>query len=293
MRVSKLSLVLAALLLASATSSTLAQQKNHGRDLGLGHSQLQQHGHIARRTPVKRDYDTHAYYVLELRDGSSWSEAEQLASSLGAEMVEQVGELQHHWLIRAPFNDHLLKRSERSISSEPSADHVMDTFYELVGQALLGFDQRQTHPVVGHRDLISNVQDASSLHDKRAFSHPRIVGLERQVLKKRVKRELDPTYANNVLSRQEETRPKKQAQVSQYLRDIASRLGIADPLWAKQWHLANDQMQENSINVTGVWAQGVTGKGIKVAIVDDGLDSRWSWAEIHLERLQADMVVWH
>jgi kexin len=33
-------------------------------------------------------------------------------------------------------------------------------------------------------------------------------------------------------------------------------------------------MRENSINVTGVWDQGVTGAGVKVAIVDDGLDSK-------------------
>lgn len=28
----------------------------------------------------------------------------------------------------------------------------------------------------------------------------------------------------------------------------------------------------NDLNVTGVWSQGITGKGVAIAILDDGLD---------------------
>jgi kexin len=42
-------------------------------------------------------------------------------------------------------------------------------------------------------------------------------------------------------------------------------------------------MEENSINVTGVWDEGVFGKGVNVAIVDDGLD-------MHSDDLAANFV---
>jgi subtilisin family serine protease len=64
---------------------------------------------------------------------------------------------------------------------------------------------------------------------------------------------------------------------------MASKFKIFDPLWSKQWHLVNGVMPENSINVTGVWEQGIVGKGVNVAIVDDGLD-------MHSDDLAANFV---
>jgi subtilisin-like proprotein convertase family protein len=53
-----------------------------------------------------------------------------------------------------------------------------------------------------------------------------------------------------------------------------SALNIRDPEFHKQWHLYNREQSEdgNDINVVPVWLQGITGKGINVCIVDDGLD---------------------
>ncbi|KAJ2716839.1 pheromone processing endoprotease [Coemansia spiralis] len=47
---------------------------------------------------------------------------------------------------------------------------------------------------------------------------------------------------------------------------------IADPLYGEQWHLVNSKEAGHDINVTGVWHQGVTGAGVTVALIDDGLD---------------------
>ncbi|KAJ2314358.1 pheromone processing endoprotease [Coemansia sp. RSA 2611] len=47
---------------------------------------------------------------------------------------------------------------------------------------------------------------------------------------------------------------------------------IVDPMYAKQWHLVNTQEVGHDINVTGVWHAGVTGAGVTVALIDDGLD---------------------
>ena len=47
---------------------------------------------------------------------------------------------------------------------------------------------------------------------------------------------------------------------------------IEDPLYACQWHLRNREQAGHDINVEPVWEQGITGEGVNVAIVDDGMD---------------------
>ena len=44
---------------------------------------------------------------------------------------------------------------------------------------------------------------------------------------------------------------------------------IQDPLYSCQWHL--NSRGAGHVNVEAAWAQGVTGKGINVAVVDDGM----------------------
>jgi kexin len=52
-------------------------------------------------TPAKRHHDTHNYYVLE-HTGESGTRLEDVAKTLGVEVVEQAGELQDTWLVRTP-----------------------------------------------------------------------------------------------------------------------------------------------------------------------------------------------
>ncbi|MEA9602710.1 S8 family serine peptidase [Polynucleobacter sp. MG-28-Ekke-A2] len=58
-------------------------------------------------------------------------------------------------------------------------------------------------------------------------------------------------------------------------------VAMTDPLLAYQWHIQNTgasafsstlPVAGNDMNVTGAWTAGYTGKGIKVAIVDTGLE---------------------
>ncbi len=45
---------------------------------------------------------------------------------------------------------------------------------------------------------------------------------------------------------------------------------ISDSLYGCQWHLQNQSGED--INVEPVWAEGITGEGINIAVVDDGMD---------------------
>ena len=56
------------------------------------------------------------------------------------------------------------------------------------------------------------------------------------------------------------------------LKEASDRLGINDPMFVEQWHLINTQYPGHDVNVTGLWYEGITGKGVVTAIVDDGLD---------------------
>ncbi|KNE66623.1 hypothetical protein AMAG_11741 [Allomyces macrogynus ATCC 38327] len=53
---------------------------------------------------------------------------------------------------------------------------------------------------------------------------------------------------------------------------IFDSANIRDPGFPQQWHLYNQVNPRSDINVTGVWAQGVFGHNVTVALVDDGLD---------------------
>ncbi len=72
---------------------------------------------------------------------------------------------------------------------------------------------------------------------------------------------------------------KKQSRESVQPRELHERqsfqqtLGITDPGFPKQWHLYNSKAPiTNDHNVSGVWLDGTTGKGVTVCIMDDGID---------------------
>jgi kexin len=62
-------------------------------------------------TPARRTYATHNYCVLH--HNPNGADIASLAASLGAELVEQVGELAYHWLLRVPKDN---DRNELNVS---------------------------------------------------------------------------------------------------------------------------------------------------------------------------------
>lgn len=56
------------------------------------------------------------------------------------------------------------------------------------------------------------------------------------------------------------------------LKRARAEFDIKDPEFGTQWHLINGAYPGHDVNVTGVWAKNITGRGIVAAVVDDGLD---------------------
>ncbi|GLD68055.1 proprotein convertase subtilisin/kexin type 7 isoform X1, partial [Lates japonicus] len=49
-------------------------------------------------------------------------------------------------------------------------------------------------------------------------------------------------------------------------------MAFNDPKYPKQWHLHNDVNKGMDINLTGVWELNITGQGVTVVVVDDGVE---------------------
>ncbi|KAF8636620.1 hypothetical protein AX17_003430 [Amanita inopinata Kibby_2008] len=185
-------------------------------------------------TPSKRFYDTHNYYVLEHDPHTAFSASlDEIAQSLGVEVVERAGELTNHWIVRTT------KPSSEMVSREEQADRVLRAFGELR----------------------SSVNEKRSLAEHSEVNHAqRIVSsvkyLSKQTLRRRTKRAPPPIRPPDASSP----------------HVVAESLGIQDPWFSRQWHLINDDFPEHMVNVTGLWAMGYTGKGVISSFIDDGLD---------------------
>lgn len=186
-------------------------------------------------TPSKRTYDTHNYYALEYFPGQSFSASlDEVTTTLGVEVVEQVGAFRDTWLVRAEKPRELLGKREESV------DLVLSNFERLQVQARSHITSRSEETLLAKRVVSS------------------VTFLERQILYELVKRAPPPLAPPHTATAQE----------------VAERLHLQDPLFKEQWHLVNDEHPENMMNTTPVWDMGFSGKGVLVSFIDDGLDDQ-------------------
>ncbi|KAI5450758.1 pheromone processing endoprotease [Naganishia albida] len=187
---------------------------------------------VARQTiatPSPRTYDTHHYFSLETDPASSVESASALAAHLGVQLVERIGELEGHWLVRCD-KDFGTANEKRSVEQ-------------------------------GYRDVIERWQ---GMKRKRAHHVRGVKDVRHLPVRQRAKRQWQPAVASNDTWLARDSLEE--------LTYAQSTLSLADPLLPKQWHLINTVMPEIELNVTGLWGKDVNGKGVKVAIIDDGLD---------------------
>jgi len=196
----------------------------------------------AQQTPHRPEFSLFNYYVLEF-DPYSLALLSDAASALGVEVIEQVGQLRDHWLVRSPKHE-----------------------------------ARNADPVVlAHRSIQARATDSSYLGTRspealrtREIAHS-IRNLLPQELRQRSKR--DAFIAERAPPPIRPSTEKDKNATTSPAHLLATRLGIEDPIFPDQWHFVNEEFPQHIMNVTGVWEElGITGKGVAVAMVDDGVD---------------------
>ena len=109
------------------------------------------HHSIGATLPTKPSYDTHNYYVLAHNsqlDSSSGASLADVTAALGVELVEQVGELQDHWLVRQ-------SKPEGDIVARDGTDQVFKALEMLKAQAQAPHIARSEDSYLARRVLSS------------------------------------------------------------------------------------------------------------------------------------------
>ena len=185
----------------------------------------------------KRDYGRHDYYAVHLRPGV---DPRSIARNLSLAYDGPLGELDDHYIFKA----------EGLINQYDHIQSQMDNLQSRRRKRDAGSEA--PHPL--DHVLLSEKQDLSKRFRLVKRDVPPETTLHfawRHLLERR------DVYSVDALARH---------------KKIAERLEISDPTFLEQWHLFNHEQVGHDLNVTGVWAQNITGKGSKSCIVDDGLD---------------------
>lgn len=100
----------------------------------------------------KREYEGYNYYALEVRQIDLGASPADIANALGAELVEPVGELADHWLLRREKTN-LVARGD-----QPETDHVLETFESLRRRAAISELESRSEDVLQARAVVSSVR---------------------------------------------------------------------------------------------------------------------------------------
>ncbi|KAJ9107852.1 hypothetical protein QFC19_002758 [Naganishia cerealis] len=221
----------------------------------------------AAAKPSARSYDTHHYFSFETDPSASFQSAASLGSTLGVEVVERVGELDGHWLARCA-------KGSNDGNDDGNMKRDVDQGYMDILERWRGMRRKRSleskqikdvqHLPVRKRSkrqpppLLPSSPSSSSSPPPGAVLHEHApANRRRRSLSQRA------TLSNRTVLPRDSMEELVYAQTS---------LALMDPLLPKQWHLINTVIPDISLNVTGIWGEEVNGKGVKVAIIDDGLD---------------------
>lgn len=187
-----------------------------------------------------RDYEANDYFALHLEPDVP---PHQIAQRLGAVYEGPLGELDDHHTFSCP---------------KGASKDVDITLTEL-----------------RRRRRKRSVEIEDPVLTKRTQGLEGIRWSQKQEQRQRlVKRGPMPAVLPRQKSADEQNKDQslEQQEAIQKLDQIATELDIQDPIFKEQWHLFNPIQLGHDLNVTGVWREGITGKGVISAIIDDGLD---------------------
>ncbi|KAI9557493.1 hypothetical protein GHT06_017321 [Daphnia sinensis] len=116
-----------------------------------------------------------------------------------------------------------------------------------------------------HRKVAKRSTEPGTDHSNLLNNDPEVRWVKQQVVKKRVKRDFLEEPSGRPRRSRSDRRPSRRAGT---IRSISYNLN--DPRWTQMWYLNRGMGLD--MNVQEAWAEGVTGKGTVVTILDDGLE---------------------
>ncbi|RAL01090.1 kexin kexB [Aspergillus ibericus CBS 121593] len=185
----------------------------------------------------RRSYETHDYFALHLDETASPAD---VAQRLGARHEGPVGELPQHHTFSIPREN------------SDDLDALLDQLRDRRRLRRRSGDATASLPSLAGRDEGLDV----------------ILWSQKLAPQRKLHKRIPPS----VDVARSPANAKEDPEASLALKRVASELGIADPIFNEQWHLYNTVQLGHDLNVTGIWLEGITGKGVVTAIVDDGLD---------------------
>ncbi|KAJ2381927.1 pheromone processing endoprotease, partial [Coemansia sp. RSA 2603] len=105
-----------------------------------------------------------------------------------------------------------------------------------------------------------------------ALTQYRVFRRHKSLDKRSVEHMAVPEEVEHVTELRQNRRLYKRGWADEQPADDSAWREISDPLFAQQWHLVNTKEVGHDVNVTGVWRAGISGAGVTVALIDDGLD---------------------
>lgn len=220
---------------------------------------------LALAAPQKRAYDTHDYYVAEIAPHGACGMRvgpRDVAEVLGIELVERVGELQDYWLMRTPQQSHVRRNGHDPVVARWKQLRADDGLVPRCAGCIAPGCAARAVPslefqTLRQRHKRSVIYDPVHMRDEYPELRPPI----------RVTAEW-MADAPAEIARRAPT-PLLQNNATEH---FASRFHISDPIFYQQWHIANAETPGNDLNLTQPWAQNVSGRGVTVSLIDDGVD---------------------
>ncbi|XP_076444407.1 proprotein convertase subtilisin/kexin type 4-like [Babylonia areolata] len=129
------------------------------------------------------------------------------------------------------------------------------------------------HPSVTHRSKRS-----ADHHISRLKSHPKVRYVQQEVDLQRVKRRIihDKQLELPIREIKDNSVFHREPLPDKALRDFLEGVSFNDPFYRDMWYLENRGQSGGEkyldMNVQAAWASGVTGEGVVVCILDDGVD---------------------
>ncbi|KAK4296497.1 hypothetical protein Pmani_031007 [Petrolisthes manimaculis] len=133
--------------------------------------------------------------------------------------------------------------------------------------------QQQQHHQQQQQQPSTTSNHHQQQHDS-LLNDPSVLWADRQVVKSRINREITTHHLTTSFTDLGSLRAKRDVTEQQTIENdqapCHTNINFNDPKWPKMWYLNRGGLRD--LNVESAWQEGVTGKGVVVTILDDGLE---------------------